>query len=73
MPNKAVILSQGMELKYGQKANFYNVIGVIGDSSSADIKRAFRQRSVELHPDKNKSSTATEEFNRLRLAFDVCL
>ncbi|KAI9914013.1 hypothetical protein PsorP6_006520 [Peronosclerospora sorghi] len=59
-----------MEL-YGQKANFYNVIGVTRDSSSADIKRAFRQRSVELHPDENKSPTATEESNRLRLAFDI--
>ncbi|KAI9910593.1 hypothetical protein PsorP6_011231 [Peronosclerospora sorghi] len=34
-----------MEL-YGQKANFCNVIGVTRDSSSADIKRAFRQRSI---------------------------
>ncbi|GMF14603.1 unnamed protein product [Phytophthora lilii] len=56
---------------YGQESNFYHVVGVSRDASFADIKRAFRQRSVELHPDKNPSPTATEEFNRLRLAFDV--
>lgn len=56
---------------YAQEENFYHVVGVDRDASFADIKRAFRQRSVEIHPDKNPSPTATEEFNRLRLAFDV--
>ncbi|KAF1777256.1 DnaJ domain [Phytophthora cactorum] len=56
---------------YAQEENFYHLVGVDRDSSYADIKRAFRQRSVELHPDKNRSPTASEEFNRLRLAFDV--
>ncbi|KAF4322673.1 hypothetical protein BBO99_00002741 [Phytophthora kernoviae] len=56
---------------HSQGSNFYHVVGVSRDSSFTDIKRAFRQRSVELHPDKNPSPTATEDFNRLRLAFDV--
>ncbi|TDH64756.1 hypothetical protein CCR75_001383 [Bremia lactucae] len=56
---------------YSQEGNFYHVIGVDRDASYADIKRAFRQRSVELHPDKNPSPSATEDFNRLRMAFDV--
>ncbi|KAG7386496.1 hypothetical protein PHYPSEUDO_015596 [Phytophthora pseudosyringae] len=60
----------GMDL-YEQESNFYHVVGVNRDAAFADIKRAFRQRSVELHPDKNPSPTATEEFNRLRMAFDV--
>ncbi|KAL4100213.1 hypothetical protein PRIC1_008007 [Phytophthora ramorum] len=60
----------GMDL-YAQEDNFYHVVGVSRDASYTDIKRAFRMRSVELHPDKNPSPTATEEFNRLRLAFDI--
>ncbi|ETI43290.1 hypothetical protein F441_11655 [Phytophthora nicotianae CJ01A1] len=60
----------GMDL-YAQEENFYHLMDVDRDASYADIKRAFRQRSVELHPDKNPSPTASEEFNRLRLAFDV--
>jgi hypothetical protein len=60
----------GMDL-YEQEANFYHVVGVDREAAFVDIKRAFRQRSVELHPDKNPSPTATEVFNRLRLAFDV--
>lgn len=46
-------------------------MGAPRDAPLSDIKRAFRLRSVELHPDKNPSPTAVEEFNRLRLAFDV--
>ncbi|EEY54997.1 uncharacterized protein PITG_08580 [Phytophthora infestans T30-4] len=60
----------GMDL-YAQEENFYHLVGVGRDASYTDIKRAFRQRSVELHPDKNPSPTASEDFNRLRLAFDV--
>ncbi|CAH0473826.1 unnamed protein product [Peronospora belbahrii] len=56
---------------YEQEANFYHMMAVDRDASYAEIKRAFRQRSVELHPDKNASPSAMEEFNRLRLAFDI--
>lgn len=47
------------------------MVGVGRDASLAEVKRAFRARSVDLHPDKNPSPTAVEDFNRLRLAFDV--
>ncbi|RLN38333.1 hypothetical protein BBJ28_00023791 [Nothophytophthora sp. Chile5] len=60
----------GMDFR-AQESNFYHVMGVGRDTAYSDIKRAFRSRSVDLHPDKNPSLTATEDFNRLRLAFDV--
>lgn len=54
-----------------QESNFYHVIGAPRDAGFAEIKRAFRTRSIDLHPDKNPSPTAVEDFNRLRLALDV--
>ncbi|RLN94132.1 hypothetical protein BBJ28_00022155 [Nothophytophthora sp. Chile5] len=66
----AVTIVRGMDFR-AQESNFYHVMGVGRDSAYSDIKRAFRSRSVDLHPDKNPSPTATEDFNRLRLAFDV--
>ncbi|KAG9402339.1 hypothetical protein AC1031_006958 [Aphanomyces cochlioides] len=51
--------------------NFYVVMGVTRDTSFADIKKAYRSRSIELHPDKNPSENAAEEFQRLRVAYDV--
>lgn len=54
-----------------QESNFYHVIGAPRDASFSDIKKAFRSRSIDLHPDKNPSPTAVADFNRLRLALDV--
>lgn len=47
------------------------MIGAPRDAGFGDIKKAFRVRSIDLHPDKNPSPTAVEDFNRLRLALDV--
>ncbi|ETV83364.1 hypothetical protein H257_04109 [Aphanomyces astaci] len=51
--------------------NFYVVMGVSRDTPFSEIKKAYRSRSVELHPDKNPSPNAADEFKRLRLAYDV--
>ena len=32
--------------------NAYEVVGVGSDATDADIKRAFRQRSLKTHPDR---------------------
>jgi hypothetical protein len=54
-----------------QESNFYHVMAAPRDASFSEIKKAFRMRSIDLHPDKNPSPTAVADFNRLRLAFDV--
>ncbi|OQR93378.1 hypothetical protein THRCLA_08458 [Thraustotheca clavata] len=63
-------VSIGLEVA-NNPPNFYSMLEVSRDSSFNDIKKAYRSRSVELHPDKNPSPTAAEEFNRLRIAYDV--
>jgi DnaJ-class molecular chaperone len=35
------------------------------------LKKAYRNLSLELHPDKNKSPTAPEDFRRVKHAFDI--
>ena len=54
-----------------QPANYYNTLGANIGSTLEEMKRAYKQRSLELHPDKNRSPTAQEEFTRLREAFEV--
>lgn len=51
--------------------DLYEILGVDRNASEAEIKKAFRHRARELHPDVNKSVNAEEEFKELNEAYDV--
>lgn len=51
----------------------YDILGIPQSASEDDVKSAFRRRSKILHPDVNKSSTATQEFKQLKGAYDLLL
>lgn len=46
--------------------NHYEALGMSESASLKDIKRAFRERSLQYHPDKSSSSMATTELNTKR-------
>ncbi|KAK7496327.1 hypothetical protein BaRGS_00012492 [Batillaria attramentaria] len=52
-------------------ANFYEVLGVGQDASSAEIRKAYRKLSLQLHPDKNKAEDAEEKFRQLVAVYEV--
>lgn len=47
------------------KANFYEFVGVPQDATSSEIRRAYRKLSLTMHPDKNKTEGAEENFRLL--------
>ena len=40
-------------------------------SASAEIRKAWKKKSLELHPDKNPSPEAAVMFERVKEAYDV--
>lgn len=53
--------------------NHYNLLGVSRECPTAVLKKAYRNLSLELHPDKNKSPEAPDQFLKVKHAFDVLL
>lgn len=50
--------------KYFNVTNLYAVLRVPNNSYQLEIKKAYLQRSLELHPDKTNDCTKKEEANR---------
>lgn len=50
------------------KQDYYDVLGVARNASAEDIKRAYRKKAVELHPDKGGDA---EKFKEVNEAYQV--
>ncbi|KAI9505749.1 hypothetical protein GGI25_002350 [Coemansia spiralis] len=54
-----------------QQQDYYEALGVRPDATTEDIRSAYMKRAVRVHPDRNPSPTATEEFQELADAYYV--
>jgi len=50
---------------------YYEYIGVSVSASESELKKAYLQKAFKLHPDKNPSKNATEEFQKLQHIYSV--
>jgi len=54
------------------KSDYYEVLGVSRDVDAAELKRAYRKRAAQYHPDKNPDDpTAEEKFKEVSEAYQV--
>jgi DnaJ-class molecular chaperone len=51
--------------------DYYKLLGIGRRATAKEIKKAYRQKSLEWHPDKNKQEGASEKFAEIAHAYEV--
>jgi DnaJ-class molecular chaperone len=49
----------------------YAALGLKSDATLSDIKKAFRQKASQFHPDRNSGPDAPARFREVQEAYDV--
>ena len=53
-------------------ADYYKILGVSHNATLSEIRRAYRKKVKELHPDKTGTSETSEEFSKVILRRSNC-
>ncbi|ODV93659.1 hypothetical protein PACTADRAFT_45467 [Pachysolen tannophilus NRRL Y-2460] len=55
------------------KTDYYELLGVETKCGETELKKAYRRKALQLHPDKNPDNVeeATRQFNLVRAAYEV--
>lgn len=51
--------------------DYYFILGIASTATLTDVKKSFRQKAAEFHPDRNDSALAPEKFHAVKEAYDV--
>ncbi len=52
-------------------SDLYEHLGLRSDATLVDIKKAFRQKAAQYHPDRNAAADAPARFRQVQEAYDV--
>ena len=54
------------------KQDYYEVLGISKGATAAEIKKAYRKKAIEFHPDKNPGDSSAEEmFKKAAEAYEI--
>lgn len=51
--------------------DYYAVLGVASDTSLEEVKRAYRKKALQLHPDRNTAADAADRFRDVQEAYET--
>ena len=51
--------------------DYYDVLGIAKNDSEEDIRKAFRKKAMEYHPDRNKNPDAEAKFKEINEAYQI--
>ena len=52
-------------------SDYYDILGVSRGVGEEDIRKAFRKKAMEFHPDRNKSPDAEDKFKEINEAYGI--
>lgn len=53
------------------KTDYYSVLGLAPGATPAEVKRAFRERAKNTHPDASRTTDTTKEFLVIKEAYEI--
>ena len=53
------------------KRDYYNALGIQRNATEEEVRKAFRRKALEFHPDRNKDPDAAELFKEVNEAYQV--
>ena len=55
------------------KRDYYEVLEIPRTANEEDIKKAFRRKALQYHPDRNREEGATERFKEINEAYQILI
>ncbi len=50
-----------LEIKKAKRKNYYEILGVDKSMGESEVKKAYRKKAVQWHPDKHANSSPEEQ------------